>query len=191
MRKKLSNIFAVAPIIYMMAAIPTEYPRGPYKRFHYDSLERLEARHHPQIALIGPVVGTASDGLDRIGAGAAISIPLSDAYNLGVGYLNYPFKTERIMSGHRVEIYLGLPEKLRWGEWRFGIFADLSSLDSMEDIKKNGGLSGAFAGLSLPIFTFLKHGSAGLWLEGGAGYVFESQRFGTILLGGTEVKWMF
>lgn len=174
-----------------MATIPTTYPRGPYKKFYYDSLERLEAKHHPQVSLIGPALGTASDGLDRVGAGASVSVPISDDYNLGVGYLYYPFNTERIMSGHHLEIFLGLPEKLVWGEWRFGLFTDLSSLESWKEVKDNGGIGGAFAGLSLPVFTFLKHGSVGMWLEGGAGYVFGSQRFGTIFLGGTEAKWMF
>lgn len=174
-----------------MAITPTEYPRGPDRRYYFESMERVKSRHHPEISLIAPVIGTASDGLDRIGFGGTLSVPISDDYNLGVGYLNYPFTAERIINGHHFEAFLAVPDKLQWGEWRFGVFTDLSSFESWKDNEKNGGLAGAFAGLILPVYTFWKHASVGLMVEGGLGYVFGNKRMGTMLQGGGTAVWKF
>ncbi|MBI2092104.1 MAG: hypothetical protein HYT75_03820 [Deltaproteobacteria bacterium] len=167
----------------------TQYPRGPYRQHYFESMARLEARHHPKISFIPIAFGTASDGYERIGAGGRFSFPISKHFNLGLGYLNYPFETKRLMSGHHFETFLEVPEMLPWGEWQTGVFADFSSFDTVDETRK-GGIGGIFVGLALPLYSFGKHLRIDLMLQGGLGYVMESEKIGGLFQSAAGLIWM-
>jgi hypothetical protein len=173
-----------------MASEPTQYPRGPYRQRYFESMARLEAKHHPKISLIPISLGTASDGYERVGAGGRFSFPITKDFNLGVGYLYYPFETKSLMPGHHFETFLEVPEMLPWGEWQTGIFADISSFETVEDSRK-GGIGGVFVGLALPIFSFSKNLRIDLMLQGGLGYVMETEKIGGLFQSLAGIIWMF
>ncbi|MBI2341114.1 MAG: hypothetical protein HYU98_00055 [Deltaproteobacteria bacterium] len=126
----------------------TQYPRGPYRQHYFESMARLEARHHPKISFIPIAFGT-----------------------------------------HHFETFLEVPEMLPWGEWQTGVFADFSSFDTVDETRK-GGIGGIFVGLALPLYSFGKHLRIDLMLQGGLGYVMESEKIGGLFQSAAGLIWM-
>lgn len=164
------------------------WPRGPY-RHAYELAESASEKRPIELSISLPVVGTAShDDLYRLGGGGRVALPATENTNIGAGYFYNFLPTGRTFEGHHLELFAELPGKLQWGSWRFGLFAELPSITSLDVISEKNGISGIFAGIDFPIKHITRRLALKLDFEGGVGIDLNEYGLNTLFLGALELQ---
>ncbi|MBI2980757.1 MAG: hypothetical protein HYY44_00350 [Deltaproteobacteria bacterium] len=156
----------------MTEGIKEEWPFYRENQEIYSSIRDQERdRSHLGVGALSTVATASGDGYYRVGFGGEGFVPIESdgSLNLGLRYQYFAGGAGKLWEGHRIDLLLDLPQKYDWGRVQGGLYAEVRSLTSEEEFKREGHY-GVLGGVEYDLWRPSPHFAAAVDLKAGLGF---------------------